>query len=222
MFAFATAADLLAALNEPVILVALNAEKVGTADRRVRRIVNDNLGYADGMGVVVALRRKGIHSVRIAGADLWLPLLTSRPAGTRAFLVGGTQPVIERVVARLRRDLPALEICGYRDGYDQADQANDAAELVAHIVAARPDVVLVGMGSPRQELLMDRLIRMHPAIYMGVGGSFDVFVGQRRRAPRWMQRHGLEWVFRFVDDPSRLPRLGAYLRFAWRLARGRL
>ncbi len=219
VFGSRSLSELIAAARGPVILVALNAEKIGNGDERVRRIVNTNIGYPDGMGVVLALRRKGIRSARIAGADLWRPLLASRPNGSRVYLVGGTKRTIEMVVTRLRQDLPQIDICGFRDGYLGP---GDVARLEASLVAARPDVVVVGMGSPRQEMLMARLGRAHPAVYVGVGGSFDVYVGRRRRAPAWMQRAGLEWVFRFVEDPSRLPRLGAYLRFAWLLARGRL
>ena len=217
--AFESVENLLADLRPPTILVALNAEKVGTADDRVRRIVNENVGYADGMGVVVALRRKGLSATRIAGADLWLELLRTQPGGTRLFVVGGTEDVIAEVVQKLNNRFPRLVMAGYRDGYVNA---KDIEALKHDLASAQPDVVLVGMGTPRQELLMAELIRAWPALYMGLGGSLDVFVGRRRRAPRWMQRSGLEWIFRFVDDPRRLPRLGAYLRFAWLLARGKL
>lgn len=217
-YAFQSVESLLANARVPTILVALNAEKVGTADDRVRRIVNDNIGYADGMGVVLALRRKGLVATRIAGADLWLELLRTRPAGTRLYLVGGTTGVNEEVVRRLKDRFPRVVIAGHRDGYLNAA---DIDVLKRDLAAAEPEIVLVGMGSPRQELLMAELMRAWPAVYMGLGGSLDVFVGRRRRAPRWMQRSGLEWVFRFVD-PRRLPRLGAYLRFASLLARGKL
>jgi exopolysaccharide biosynthesis WecB/TagA/CpsF family protein len=96
------------------------------------------------------------------------------------------------------------------------------AELGAQLPELRPDLVFVGMGSPRQELLMEQLIAAWPAVYMGIGGSLDVFVGRRRRAPRWMQRIGVEWLFRFVENPSRLSRLPAYIRYAWLLARGKV
>lgn len=218
-YAFASVESLLATVETPAILVALNAEKVGTADERVRRIVNENIGYADGMGVVVALRRKGLTATRIAGADLWLELLRTRPQGTKLYLVGGTRDVIEDVASKLKARFPGLVVAGYRDGY--LNEA-DVESLRADLTAAKPDVVLVGMGSPRQELLMAELMGAWPAFYMGLGGSLDVFVGRRRRAPRWMQRSGTEWAFRFVDDPRRLPRLRGYIRFAGLLARGKL
>ena len=94
--------------------------------------------------------------------------------------------------------------------------------LAEQLAATRPDVVLVAMGSPRQELVMDRLSATWPALYMGLGGSLDVYIGRRRRAPRLVQRAGLEWIHRFVVDPRRLQRLPAYLQFASRLALNRL
>lgn len=217
-FAFQSIEELVEHVNAPAMLVALNAEKVARGDEPLKRIVNDNIGYADGMGVVLALRRKGLRCHRISGADLWRPLLRSRPSGSRLFLVGSTMPIVARAAARMRSEFPDVVVAGFHDGYLQE---SDARQLEADLLAAKPDVVLVAMGSPRQELLMDHLIGTWPAIYMGLGGAFDVYVGKRRRAPQWMQRAGLEWLFRFAADPRRLPRLGAYVRFAWLLAIGR-
>ena len=217
-YAFESIHDLIEQVHAPAILVALNAEKVARGDERLKHIVNENIGYADGMGVVVALRRKGLRCRRISGADLWLPLLRSQPAGSRLYLVGSTKPIVAMAATRLEAEFPDVIVAGYRDGYLHG---SDAEDLKRDLVSARPDLVLVAMGSPRQELLMDELIRAWPALYMGLGGALDVYVGKRRRAPLWMQRAGLEWVFRFAADPRRLTRLGGYLRFAWLLAIGR-
>lgn len=208
----------MSAVRAPAILVALNAEKVANADPRVREVANRNLGYADGMGVVLALRRKGLRAARIAGADLWLALAGSR-AGARVYLIGSTTPVVRRAAQLLQALHPHIQIAGFRDGFLAQDEVS---ELKAQLALARPDLVFVGMGSPTQELLMDELIESLPAVYMGIGGSLEVFVGRRRRAPRWMQRVGAEWLFRFVENPSRLSRLPAYLRFAWLLGRGKV
>ena len=201
------------------ILVALNAEKLARGDPRIREIANRNVGYADGYGAVLAMRRKHVRTARIAGADLWLSIV-ARGAGTRRFyIVGSTTDVVEAAVARLRGQFPAVEIVGYRDGF--LDEAGVAA-LADALVASKPDTVLVAMGSPRQELVMDQLSTAWPALYMGLGGSLDVYIGRRRRAPRLVQRAGLERIHRFVVDPRRLHRLPAYLQFASRLALNRL
>lgn len=219
VFPFVSSAELIemAHAHAPAILVALNAEKVANADARVRRIVDHNIGYPDGMGVVLALRRRGLHTARIAGADLWLELARSR-VGQRIYVIGSSRTVIVPAVKRLAEVIPGVIVVGHRDGYLKAD---DVRELKADLANTSPDLVFVGMGSPQQELLMDALNKAWPTLYMGIGGSLDVFVGQRRRAPAWMQRMGLEWLFRFAENPSRLTRLPAYIRFAWLLARGR-
>ena len=218
--AFRSADDLIDAVDgRHTILVALNAEKLARGDPRVREIANRGVGYADGYGAVLAMRRKGLRTARLAGADLWLSIIARGVGSRRFYIVGSTSDVVEAAVAKLRRDYPGVDIVGYRDGFLD-DSAT--AELADGLVAARPDVVLVAMGSPRQELLMDRLSAAWPALYMGLGGSLDVYIGRRRRAPRLVQRVGLEWIHRFVVDPRRLHRLPAYLQFASRLALNRL
>lgn len=218
-YAVANAEELLSSLRGPTILVALNAEKLVIADERMRRIVNRHVGYADGIGAVLALRRRGLRSARVAGSDLWLTLIRRDVAAGRFYLLGSTEAVISATIARLRREVPGIDIVGYRHGYlGQGELARVAAE----VAAARPTVVFVAAGSPRQELWMEELFTAWPALYMGLGGSFDVYAGHRRRAPRWMQRLGMEWAFRIVVDGRRAQRIQRCLRFAGLLARGRL
>ena len=218
--AFDSYDDMLARIGgRKTILVALNAEKLARGDDAIRAITNRSVGYADGYGAVLAVRRKGGRTARLAGADLWLHLARHSPDGTRFYLMGSTAEIVEMAVARLRSEVPGIQIVGFRDGFLGPD---DEAGLGPQFESLRPDVVFVAMGSPRQELLMDRLLRAWPALYVGLGGSLDVYVGRRRRAPRLIQRLGLEWAFRFVVDPRRLHRLPAYVRFAWLLARGRI
>jgi UDP-N-acetyl-D-mannosaminouronate:lipid I N-acetyl-D-mannosaminouronosyltransferase len=199
------------------ILVALNAEKLARADPRVARIVDAHVGYPDGIGVVLALRRGGVVAPRIAGADLWLRIVDLTAGQRTMYLVGGTAAVVEQTARRLEGRYPLIQLA-YRDGY-LTEQ--DQVDLEADILRRKPGLVLVAMGSPRQEILMERLYTMHPALYLGLGGSFDVFVGKKPRAPRWVQSAGLEWAYQFIRNPRRLRRLPAYLRFAGRLAVGR-
>lgn len=218
-YAVATGDELLSRLRGPTILVALNAEKVANADEHIRRIANRHVGYPDGIGVVLALRRHGLRSARVAGSDLWLAVVRRFAAGGRFYLLGSTDDVISATVARLRHEFPGIDIAGYRHGYLGPD---DLARVRAEVVAARPDVVFVAAGSPRQELWMEQLFAAWPALYMGLGGSFDIYARRRRRAPRWMRRLGIEWAFRMVADPRRVQRLQRCVRFAWLIVRGRL
>lgn len=201
------------------ILMALNAEKLARADPDLQAISKTSVGYADGYGAVLALRRRGIRTPRIAGSDLWLELVKALASHHRFYLVGSTDSVIEDVVTRLRSEMSHITIAGYRNGF-----LDDAAErdLTRRLAETRSSVVLVAMGSPRQELLMRQLLASWPALYIGLGGSFDVYAGRRPRAPRAVRRIGMEWAHRFVTDPSRLPRLPAYLKFALRLLLNRL
>jgi UDP-N-acetyl-D-mannosaminouronate:lipid I N-acetyl-D-mannosaminouronosyltransferase len=199
------------------ILIAVNAEKIARADPRLVDIVNRNLGYPDGIGAVMALRRAGIRTPRIAGVDLWLGMIHRYGSHRSCFLIGAQPSVIETTARRLQQQNPSIRL-GFRDGFGGA---TDFESLVQDLDAHRAEVVFVGMGSPRQELLMDRLYARHPAVYVGVGGSFDVFVGRKPRAPRWIQRGGMEWAYQLVRDPTRLRRMPAHLRFVWLLASGR-
>lgn len=200
------------------ILVALNAEKLANADPRVRQLVNANLGYPDGMGAVLALRRHGLDAQRIAGADLWKRIVAEVAGDRSVFLLGGAQEVIETTARRLEQEYPSIQL-SFRNGYFRE---GEVPQLELELARLRPGIVLVGIGSPRQEILMDRLYTAHPAVYVGVGGSFDVFVGRKPRAPVWAQKAGLEWAYQFVRNPRRLHRLPAYLKFAALLAGGRV
>lgn len=90
-------------------------------------------------------------------------------------MVGSKQPVIEKTISRLKEDFPGIQITGYRNGYIQTETEQE--ELIEDIKTKQPDVIFVAMGSPKQELLMEKMYQAHPAIYQGLGGSFDVYTG---------------------------------------------
>jgi UDP-N-acetyl-D-mannosaminouronate:lipid I N-acetyl-D-mannosaminouronosyltransferase len=206
------------AANGPGILMAVNAEKIARADSRSIEIAARHVAYPDGIGAVLALRRHGLVAPRLPGADLWLELI-DRYAGSRSFfLLGSTQAVVDAVAAKLRARHPQIELW-HRNGYLSAQEDG---QLEEELRRRRPDFVLVAMGSPRQEVLMERLYEAHPAVYVGLGGSFDIFAGAKRRAPRWLQDRGLEWAYRLGREPARLRRVPTYLRFAALLGIGRV
>ena len=94
--------------------------------------------------------------------------------------------------------------------------------LIDDIVQTRPDVVFVAMGSPKQELLMEEMQQRHPALYQGLGGSFDVYTNQVKRAPEWWVEHNVEWLYRLLQEPSRIKRQIHRVRFLYLLALGKL
>lgn len=215
VFPFCSPKELLVYVDQHKgILVAVNAEKVTKATDDTRAIVNNNIGYADGAGVVVAMHKLG-HSdaVRIAGCDLWLDIIRESYKEKSFYLVGGKQEVIDGVIAKLRKEFDGIEIVGYRNGYIKTEEERDA--LIQDIAYKKPDVVYVAMGSPKQEFLMADMMKVHPAIYQGLGGSFDVYTGRVKRAPLWWQKHNLEFLYRFLKQPQRYRREYYRLKFLY-------
>jgi len=199
------------------ILVAVNAEKVTKATDKTRAVVNNNIGYADGAGVVVAMHKLGHpDAVRIAGCDLWLDIIRESYKEKTFYLVGGKQEVIDDTINKLKQDFDGINILGYRNGYLKTDEEREA--LIKDIASKKPDVVYIAMGSPIQEFLMADMLKVHPAIYQGLGGSFDVYTGRVKRAPLWWQKHNLEFLYRFLRQPQRYKREYYRLKFlVWML-----
>ena len=218
VFPFNSASELLEYVNcHKGILVAVNAEKVTKATDETRAVVNDNIGYADGAGVVVAMHKLGKpQAVRIAGCDLWLNIVQESYHEKSFYLIGSKQEVIEDTVKQLKSQFDGITIVGYRNGYINNDEERNA--LIQDIAKKKPDVVFVAMGSPKQEFLMTDMMKVHPAIYQGLGGSFDVYTGRVKRAPLWWQKHNIEFLYRFLKQPQRYRREYYRLKFlAWML-----
>lgn len=188
-------------------LVGVNADKIlqmrddPRMDAIVRRceIVN-----ADGASMVMAAKRFGVWvPERVPGIDLMYQLLDlAQREGYGVYLLGAKPEVLEAASSRIRRAYPCLSIVGMRDGYFPYEEYDQVAQDVSDSGA---DIVLVGITSPKKEALIERFrdLGMRGA-YVGVGGSFDVASGLIPRAPLWMQRMGLEWVFRMIKEPRRL------------------
>ena len=195
------------------ILVAINAEKILHATEQTRAIINRNIGYCDGIGAVMALKKHGYKEVvKLPGCELWLKIIDSLyREGKTFYLVGSKQEVIENTVQKLKQDFPEIQIINYRNGYIKTEEEKQV--LLVDIVEKKPDVVFVAMGSPKQELLMEEMLERHPAIYQGLGGSFDVYTGNVKRAPKWWVDHNLEFAYRLVKQPSRIKRQIHLVRF---------
>lgn len=201
------------------ILVAINLEKILYATDHTRSIINRNIGYCDGIGAVIALKKKGHkEAVKIPGCELWLRIINMTwQQGKSYYLVGGKQEVIKQTVKKLKKDYPGIRIANFRNGYIKTEEERRA--LLEDIVAKRPDVVFVAMGSPRQELLMEEMYERHKAVYQGLGGSFDVYTGKVKRAPQWWVRHNLEGLYRPLASFTwpKMRRLFKGIPFWWNL-----
>lgn len=204
------------------ILVAINAEKILHATHQTRDIINRNIGYCDGVGAVMALRKHGHKDVvKLPGCELWLKIIAAlAPQGKRFYLVGSKPAVIEQTVMKLRADYPGINIVGYRDGYIKTEAERKA--LIADVAEKRPDAVFVAMGSPKQELLMEEMSERHAAIYQGLGGSFDVYAGNVKRAPKWWVNHDLEFAYRLIKQPSRIKRQIHLVKFLAMVEMGKI
>ena len=203
-------------------MIAINAEKILHATEQTRSIINRNVGYCDGIGAVMALKKHGCKNVvKIPGCELWLKIIVSLYRNNKTFyLVGGKQEVIEATVKKLREEFKGIQIVNYRNGYIQTHEEQEA--LINDVVEKRPDVVFVAMGSPKQELLMEQMYERHTAIYQGLGGSFDVYTGNVKRAPKWWVDHGLEWAYRLIKQPTRIKRQIHLVYFLWLLKTGKI
>lgn len=213
VYPFTSAKELLDFVDERKgLLVAVNAEKVMKANEQIRSIINNNIGYADGAGVKVAMHKKGYKDVvRIAGCDLWLEIIRQSHQEKTFYLVGGKQEVIDETIGKLKKEFPGIKILGYRNGYIKTKEERTA--LIEDVVTKKPDVVFIAMGSPKQEILMSEMMKEHKAIYQGLGGSFDVYTGRVKRAPKWWQEHNMEFLYRFLKQPQRFRREYYRLKF---------
>jgi N-acetylglucosaminyldiphosphoundecaprenol N-acetyl-beta-D-mannosaminyltransferase len=188
--------------------VVVNVDKLVKArgDAQLRRIINEcALINADGMPVVWASRLLGKPlKERVAGVDLFEALMArAAQKGWRVFLLGAREEIVARVRQLYEAKYPGLAIAGHRNGY-WSGEAEEAA-VVEQIQAARTDILFVAISSPKKEQFLGRWqARMKVPFAMGVGGTFDVAAGHVKRAPRWMQRSGLEWFFRFLQEPRRM------------------
>jgi N-acetylglucosaminyldiphosphoundecaprenol N-acetyl-beta-D-mannosaminyltransferase len=190
-------------------VVTANAEMIyrSTRDETLAKVIEEaELVTADGIGVVLASRLLGRPAPeRVAGYDLMLKCLKQAARqNVPVFFLGARPEVLREAVAAAAIRFPGLRVAGSRDGYFQEEEEEGIANLVS---SRQPGLLLVAMGVPKQEKWISRFRNMlPPCVVIGVGGSFDVLSGKARRAPHWVQRAGLEWLYRIAREPSRLKR----------------
>lgn len=205
-------------------VVTLNPEMIMAAQRdpELRAVLEESaLVVADGIGVVWASRVLGTPvPERIAGIDLASQLIAEAAhQGRSVALVGGQPGVADEAARRLREKHPALRVSAAFHGYFSEAEGES---VVARVAEAAPDLLLVGLGAPKQELWIHRnLRRLNARVAMGVGGALDIFAGRARRAPVAWQRLGLEWAYRLLRQPWRAKRMMALPRFVFAVLRNR-
>lgn len=201
-------------------VVTLNAEMAMAAETNeaLAAIIRQaELVIPDGAGVVLylSLRRQKVQ--RCPGIELSELLLQHsalQPQPCPVFFYGGKPGVSQTAAEVLQRHIPGLTIAATRHGYGIAAEQQ---EILESLQALQPSIVLVGLGVPRQEFWIAEHRHLCPhAIWIGVGGSFDIWAGVKTRAPGWLRNNHLEWVYRLYQEPWRWKRMLALPKFAWK------
>lgn len=199
-------------LVSPGVAIAVNAEKVISAmkDESLKDcLLSASLLYADGISVVKTIKSKGVENSRIPGCELWVELMKKvAGSGQSVYLLGASEETNKATADKLEEEFGVQNLTR-RNGYFEDEQS-----IIDEVARLKPEIVTVALGSPRQEFLIAKLREVHPsAFYMGVGGSYDVFVGKVKRAPNLFRQIHLEWLYRLLKQPSRLFRQFSLLHY---------
>lgn len=187
--------------------VVINAGKINLMqnDKELTRIINEcPIINADGQSIVWASKFLGKPlPERVAGIDIFVELVKlCAEKGYKPYFFGAKEEVIKDVVNKFQLQYPNLNIAGYRNGYFKDEESEKIAE---EINKSGADILFVAFSSPKKEYwIKDYMKIMKVPFAMGVGGSFDVIAGKTKRAPIWMQKSGLEWFYRFIQEPRRM------------------
>ncbi len=209
-------------LKKPTQVITLNAEIVYNAqeDKKLQKIINQaDLVTPDGIGIVWAARRLGWEvKERVTGIDMVYNICEeAEKEGYKIYLLGAAPEVITKAAANLRQDYPQLNIVGTKDGYFTEEEI---ANIIDEIKKARPDILLVALGAPKQEYFIDEHKEaLEVPVSIGVGGSFDVIAGVKKRAPAIFIKLNLEWLYRLITEPSRIKRQLVLPKFVWAVLR---
>jgi N-acetylglucosaminyldiphosphoundecaprenol N-acetyl-beta-D-mannosaminyltransferase len=173
----------------------------------------DSLIIPDGVGTVIASKLvKNPVKEKIAGIDVVREVLIKANIEKKSiYLLGAKEEVINKCVENIRYEFPNLKIAGFHNGFFDLNNCND---IIEDICNCNPWAIFVAMGSPRQEIFIEKVMnKSNTHIYMGVGGVFDIFAGELKRAPKLMISLGLEWLYRVIKEPFRIKRLIAIPKF---------
>ena len=187
--------------------VVINAAKIVYSQKNIElrnAINNSDLINIDGLPVVWALRFLG-HKIpeRVAGIDLFQNLVQlCAKKNYKPYFLGAKQSVLYEMITHFKANYPQLNIAGYHHGYFNE---NEEQEIADDIKNSKADMLFIGIASPKKELFLDKYTKfMNVPFSMGVGGSFDVLSGKTKRAPLWMQKIGMEWFYRVLQEPKRM------------------
>ncbi len=187
-----------------IVVNAAKLVKMQSDKELYESVVSSDIINADGMGVVWAAKMLGKKlPERVTGVDLMQNLVKlSAERGYRIFFFGGREEVVTEVVRKYENAFGKEIIAGYRNGYFKKEEEQQIARDIA---ASKADILFVAISSPTKEIFLNTYKELLQIPFvMGVGGSFDVVAGKVKRAPKWMQNYGLEWLYRVIQEPRRM------------------
>lgn len=193
-------------------IITLNAEMIilSKENKEFYKILNEaEMLIPDGSGVVLAMKKEGINIKKLPGVELSEKCLES--SGKNIFLFGATEDVISTSYNKLKEKYPNSKIVGYRNGFFKD---SDNEEIIKQINESKAEIVFVGLGVPKQEKwIRENMNKINASVFVGVGGSFDIFSGKIKRAPKIMIKLHLEWLYRLYLEPWRWKRMLSLPRF---------
>lgn len=175
----------------------------------------------DGVGTIVASKIiKNPIKEKIAGVDFMQAIIAKcQEENKPIYLLGATDEVLQGCLSKIKEKYPKINIAGHRNGFFRKE---DEENIVQEIIQCKPYAVFIAMGCPKQEkFIIDYMDSITAKIFMGVGGSFDVISGNVNRAPKWMIKLGLEWLYRIIKNPSRIKRLSSIPKFLYIVLKNR-
>src|SRR6266852_4819818 len=209
-----TTADALAAIERrspPVIFACANPHSLASAQANTTfksALNNATLVVADGVGVTIMAKFAGVEiGPRITGTDYFFSLMKAlqERGAAKVFFFGSSRNVLNLISERMHREFPRLKLCGTLSPPFRAWSAEEDAAMVASINDADPDVLWVGMTAPKQEEWVEaNRHQLHAPVIASVGAVFDFYAEVNPRAPQWMCKLGMEWVYRLVRAPRRM------------------
>ena len=203
------------------ILIAIGAEKLLLDNEELILIINSNISYCDGFGAVYALKRKGVIAAKIPGAYFWLDVVKKFYKTKTFYLLGAKEEILDKTLNKLKMQFPNINIVGFHDGY-----YSDEVSVCEDIITKKPDIVFTALGSPKQEFLMSKLLKKHSALYMGLGGSFDLYTGKAKPLPEWWNKifkwEGLYRLFYDITNIKRIKRQKIIFKYFSYIIKGKL
>lgn len=207
-FAEATEFCLSALENKKNIhIITINPEMImqSQGNHEFAEVINSSsLNVPDGIGIKYALKFRGEQIENIRGVEFSKNLLKiASESGFKVALIGAKEEVLQTAITKLKEEFLNLNIVYSRNGYFDSDE-----QIKQDVISASPDILLVALGAPKQEFFIKSIIdNMQGCVAIGVGGSFDVYSGLTKEAPKIWQKLGLEWLYRTLSDPKRFKRI---------------